>query len=288
MGLAMVERVLEKGHSVNAYDINNQARNQAQLAGATTAHDFETLFANNDNRDLVWIMVPHQFVEDVLNDIRPFLKAGDVVIEGGNSPYKDSARRAQELAAMDVKMLDVGVSGGPGGARNGACMMIGGDKGVYDGLVSLWQDLCVPEGFGYVGKSGGGHFVKMVHNGIEYGMMQAIGEGFGIMKKSEFDLDLTEITKIYNNGSVIESSLIGWLQDGYAQYGEDLNDISGEVSHSGEGQWTVDAAKDLNVPVDIIEESLQFRKDSQGNPTYVGQVVSVLRNMFGGHSVEKK
>jgi 6-phosphogluconate dehydrogenase len=143
--------------------------------------------------------------------------------------------------------------------------------------------------YGYMGKHGAGHFVKMVHNGIEYGMMQAIGEGFEVMKKAEeFELDLPEISRVYNNGSVIESRLVGWLQNAFEKHGPDLADISGEVSHSGEGQWTVEAAERLGVPVKVIEDSLQFRKDSQGNPSYTGQVVSALRNEFGGHDVSKK
>ena len=168
-------------------------------------------------------------------------------------------------------------------------MMIGGEQEKYNELKEFFVDLCVPEGEGYMGSFGAGHFVKMVHNGIEYGMMQAIGEGFEVMKNAkEFDIDLKNVVNVYNHGSVIESSLIDWLQSGFEKYGVDLDGISGEVSHSGEGQWTVDTAKEQGTPVPIIEGALQFRKDSQGNPSYTGQVVSVQRNQFGGHDVAEK
>jgi 6-phosphogluconate dehydrogenase len=184
--------------------------------------------------------------------------------------------------------MDVGVSGGPAGARHGACMMIGGERELFNELETLFKDLSVEGGYGYMGRPGAGHFVKMVHNGIEYGMMQAIGEGFEVMKKSEFEIDLLEVTKVYNHGSVIESRLVGWLQSAYEKFGADLKGISGEVSHSGEGQWTVEAAERLGMPVENIKQSLDFRINSTGNPTYTGQVVSALRNQFGGHDVGEK
>jgi 6-phosphogluconate dehydrogenase len=224
----------------------------------------------------------------------PLLKEGDTVIDGGNSPYVETVRRSKDLLEKKINFIDIGVTGGPSGARNGACMMIGGHRGDYEKYEQLFDDLSSKKengesAYGYMGNHGAGHFVKMVHNGIEYGMMQAIGEGFEVMKKAEeFDLNLQEISRVYNNRSVIESRLVGWLKSSFEKNGTDLDNISGEVSHSGEGQWTVEAAKKLGVPVKIIEESLQFRKDSQGKPSYTGQVVSALRNEFGGHDVSKK
>jgi len=208
--------------------------------------------------------------------------------DGGNSPYLETIRRAKEITAKGIHFMDIGTSGGPGGARNGACMMVGGEKEDFDLMEPLLKDLTVNEGYGYMGKYGAGHYVKMVHNGIEYGMMQAIGEGFGLMKQaSEFDIDLESVVNVYNHGSVIESRLIGWLQSGYKKYGVDLNDISGEISASGEGLWTVEAAKREGLEIPIIEGSLKFRDDSKGNPSYIGQVISVQRNQFGGHDVSK-
>ena len=217
-----------------------------------------------------------------------FLDKGDTIIDGGNSPYKDSIRRAKELDGKGIDFLDAGVSGGPSGARNGACIMVGGKRVVYRKFKNLFRDLSARKGYAYVGKSGAGHFVKMVHNGIEYGMMQAIAEGFAVMKVSPFDLNLLKIADLYNHQSVIESRLVGWLKTAFKQYGEDLEYISGSVAQTGEGSWTVEAAKELGIPAPIIEGALNFRIQSQTNPTYTGKIVSALRNQFGGHEVFKK
>ena len=187
-----------------------------------------------------------------------------------------------------MTFLDAGVSGGPAGARNGACIMVGGRKEVFQKFEALFRDLSVPGGYGYMGKTGAGHFVKMVHNGIEYGMMQALAEGFAIMKASDFGLELTRITDVYNHKSVIESRLVGWLQSAFQQYGEDLADISGSAAQSGEGMWTVEAGKELGVPTPVIQGALEFRIQSQNNPSYTGKLISAMRNQFGGHEVKEK
>ena len=162
--------------------------------------------------------------------------------------------------------------------------MVGGPKEKWPLIEPYIRALSAGDNFAYCGASGAGHFVKMVHNGIEYGMMQSIAEGFAVMKASPFDLDLTSIANVYNRGSVIESRLIKWLHDGFEQYGENLTDITGEVAHTGEGEWTIEAARSVNIPVPIIERSLQFRKESEGNPSYTGKIISLLRSMFGGHA----
>jgi 6-phosphogluconate dehydrogenase len=296
MGMAMVKRLLEKGHQVVATDPNQEARSEAQAAGAETVADIGALCAKLSGEKFIWIMVPHQIVDTVLGELGTLLTPGDVVMDGGNSNYKETVRRARELKAKDLVFMDVGVSGGPGGARDGACLMIGGARDKFDKYLELFKDLSINDGYAYMGEAGAGHYVKMIHNGIEYGMMQAIGEGFEVLKESPFDLDLTEVTKIYNNGSVIQSRLIGWLEKAYAQEGEDLEAISGQVSHSGEGQWTIEEAKECRtdgaaskkvIPVPVIEASLQFRINSTNNPSYTGKVVSALRNQFGGHLVKK-
>lgn len=289
MGLNMVEHLQEKGHQAVAYNRSPESVKKAITFGAEGASSLEELVGKLEGPRTIWLMVPWKAVDGVLDDLLPLLSPGDLVIDGGNSPYIETLKRAERIEGSGIHFMDIGVSGGPGGARNGACMMVGGDKEDFEKVEGLIKDLCVPEGYGYMGRHGAGHYVKMVHNGIEYGMMQAIGEGFEVMKRAkEFDIDLEAVASVYNHGSVIESRLVGWLLDGFKKYGTELSDISGEVSHSGEGLWTVEAAKRIGVQVPIIEGALKFREDSQGNPSYTGQVVSVQRNQFGGHDVSKK
>lgn len=289
MGYGMVEQLLEKGYEVVATNRSREPIDSIAEKGAVPAYSYKELVDALDGPRVIWLMVPWAVVDDVLAELLPLLSPGDLIIDGGNSPYLETIRRSKELLEKGFRFLDVGVSGGPGGARNGACMMVGGEREDYEVIEQLCKDTCVLDGYGYMGKHGAGHYVKMVHNGIEYGMMQAIGEGFEVLRRAkEFDIDLESVVGVYNNGSVIESRLVGWLADGFKKYGVDLEAISGEVSHSGEGLWTVEAAKRIGVPVPIIEGSLAFREASQGNPSYTGQVVSVQRNMFGGHDVSKK
>jgi len=287
MGMGMVKLLLEKGHEVVATDPNDDARKEAEAAGAQIVENLSELADNLPDEKFIWIMVPHNIVDNVLDELGTFLNPGDVVMDGGNSNFKETVRRGAELKQKGLVFMDVGTSGGPAGARNGACMMIGGAREKFDQYETLFRDLSIENGYAYMGETGAGHYVKMVHNGIEYGMMQAIGEGFDILKNSEFNLDLAEVSRIYNNGSVIDSRLIGWLQNAYKEEGVELSAISGEVSHSGEGLWTVEEAKARNIAAPVIEASFQFRLESTGNPSYTGQVVSALRNQFGGHSVKK-
>jgi 6-phosphogluconate dehydrogenase len=231
-------------------------------------------------------MVPHAAVDSVLGKLAAHLSPEDTLIDGGNSRYTDTVRRAKKLSRRGIHLLDVGVSGGPDGARRGACLMVGGDEATYERHEQLFKDLSVKNGYAYVGESGAGHFTKMVHNGIEYGMMQAIAEGFDVLRESGYNMPLTDIAHLYNKGSVIESRLMGWLASGFDAYGEDLAGITGRASHSGEGLWTVEAARELEVPVKVIEDSLKAREKSQKRPSFQGQIVSVLRNQFGGHNVE--
>lgn len=289
MGMGMVQRLLEHGHQVVAYNRSRGAVDEAVGYGAVSAYSYDELVAGLEAPRTVWLMVPWQSVDEVLAQVVPLLEPGDTIIDGGNSPYIETIRRAKELTAQGFRFVDIGVSGGPSGARHGACFMVGGDRADFDRYEQLLKDCSLAGGYGYMGGHGAGHFVKMVHNGIEYGMMQAIGEGFEVMKRApEFTLNLTEVARVYNTGSVIESRLVGWLHKAFIESGENLDAISGEVKHSGEGLWTVEAAKRIGVPVPIIEGSLAFREVSQGNPSYTGQVVSALRNQFGGHNVTKE
>ena len=273
MGKNMRARLEEKDWKVLGFDKNPALKK---------------LVKNLSRPRIAWLMVPSgKPVDEVINGLVKFLEKGDIIIDGGNSFYKDSVKKAKKLAKKGIEFLDVGVSGGPEGARKGACLMIGGKKEIFEKLGHLFRDLAQKEGFQYVGKSGAGHFVKMVHNGIEYGLMQSIAEGFNLMKNSPFNLDLKKIAALYNKGSVIESRLIGWLEKSFQKHGQDLKNVSGKVGATGEGEWTVKTAKKLKVPVKIIEESVSFRKHSQKKPSYTGKILSSLREQFGGHGVKK-
>lgn len=288
MGTNMARRLVAKKWKVVGFSQNDEETKKLESEGIVGAYSIKDLVDKLSKPRTIWLMVPHSAVDKVLYRLTPFLNEGDTVIDGGNSEYKESQRRNKELSIEGINFLDVGVSGGPNGALNGACLMVGGEADLYLKYERLFRDLSVLDGYAYMGKSGAGHFVKMIHNGIEYGMMQAIGEGFEVMKKSLFSLNLKSIAEVYSHGSVISSSLINWLKEAYDKFGDDLNDdecCSGEVQHSGEGQWTVDTAKELGVPVVIIEGALEFRKKSKSNPSYTGQVVSAMRYQFGGHDV---
>ncbi len=295
MGKNMVLRLLEQGHEVVVWNRSKEPVMEVESEGAIPAQSVSELikklreFDQEKKGIVVWLMLPAGEVTEriLIDEVLPNLQSNDIVIDGANSNWNDTVRRAEQLNSKNIHFIDAGISGGPKGARNGACVMIGGEKAIVDSLTSLWESIALPESFGYCGKVGAGHFVKMVHNGIEYGMMQAIGEGFEVMKKAPFNLQLTEIARLYNKGSVIESRLIGWLEEGYREEGEELAAISGSIAHSGEGQWTIEAANSLNVPVPIIKASLDFRINSAQKPSYTGKVVSLLRYMFGGHEVKR-
>ncbi len=287
MGFNMVERLLEKGHQVVAFDRNRDVVHDITMKGAQPSGSIAEVVRSLVAPRLIWIMVPYEAVDAVLTELTPLLGKKDAVIDGGNSPYKESIRRASELEERGIDFLDAGVSGGPSGARNGACVMIGGSKEVFEHYEILFRDISVAGGYGFMGRSGAGHFVKMVHNGIEYGMMQALAEGFAVMKASGFELDLAGIADLYNHRSVIESRLVGWLKNAYDQYGRDLSSISGSAAQSGEGTWTVDAARELGIPVPIIKGALDYRLQSQKDPSYTGRIISALRHQFGGHEAKE-
>ena len=289
MGKNMVLHLLDKGHEVVAWNRSPEPRIEVEKAGAKTVSTIEELVQSLATPRVVWLMLPAGSVTtDMIDQLSTLLSPDDILIDGSNNFYQNSMAHAEKLKAKGIHFFDAGVSGGPAGARNGACVMVGGDADVLNRVESLFIDVAAPGAYRFFPGAGAGHFVKMVHNGIEYGMMQAIGEGFEVLKAAPFHLDLQQVAELYNNGSVIESRLVGWLVSGYQKHGTDLQDISGSVAHSGEGQWTVETAKKLNIPVPIIEKSLQFRIDSQTKPSYTGQVVSVLRNEFGGHEVKSK
>jgi 6-phosphogluconate dehydrogenase len=288
MGRNMVERLLEQRHEIVVYDTDEKTMKDVTWQGAVKAQSVWNVIEMLERPRFIWIMVPHQVVDTVLSEIVPRLHGGDIVIDGGNSFYKDTQRRAAELTKREINFMDVGVSGGPRGAREGACLMIGGNQELYKKYEELFQDISAKDAYGYFGESGAGHFVKMIHNGIEYGMMQSLAEGFEVLKKAPFPLSLTKIANIYNHKSVVESRLVGWLEDGYKEYGEDLEAVSGSVAQSGEGMWTAETAEELGVPAPIIKGAVEFRKQSKANPSYTGKVLSTMRNQFGGHKASAK
>jgi 6-phosphogluconate dehydrogenase len=288
MGFSMVERLLEKKHQVVVFDTNQEAVSAIAAKGADQAKSLEEMARGLEAPRLFWIMVPYAAVDPVLQELMPFLTKGDTVIDGGNSPYKHSMRRAGELQGRGIDFLDAGISGGPAGARKGSCIMAGGREEAFRACEALFRDLAVENGYVYTGLAGSGHFVKMVHNGIEYGMMQALAEGFTVLKASLFGLDLTAIANLYQRGSVIESRLVDWLRQGYERFGPDLKEVPGSASQSGEAMWTIEAARELGVSVPVIQASLDFRLDSIRNPSYTAKVISVLRHQFGGHELREK
>jgi len=292
MGGNIARRLLKKGWAVHGFDQSSASARELSTSGLKVATSPQALVAELSDQRLIWLMVPAgKPVDEVLfgkEGIVKKLNKGDVVIDGGNSFYKDSIRRGKKLAAKGILFIDVGFSGGPNGALNGGCLMVGGDERAFRTLEPLFRDLAIENGYQFFKGAGAGHFVKMVHNGIEYGMMQSLAEGFAILKASKYKLDLPRIADIYNHGSVIESRLVGWLQSAFKEYGENLPAISGTVGHSGEGEWTAKTARELKVQAKIIEESFKFRVESAKKPGYTGKVVSALRGQFGGHSVKKK
>ena len=290
MGLNMVRRLVAHNHEVVAYNRSPAPVDEAIAIGAHGAHALAELVEALPTPRTVWIMVSHSAVDAILADLLPLLQSGDTIIDGGNSPYRETIRRAKEIEALGINFLDVGVSGGPGGALNGAAMMAGGDKQVYDELESagFFRDTCVEGGFAYMGPAGAGHFVKMVHNGIEYGMMQSFAEGFDLLRhSSEYNFDLNTISGVYEHGTVITSSLMTWLSNAFKKYGPDLNEISGRASASGEGKWTLEAGEREAIVMPVIKDSIDVRAQSQTKPSYQGKVVSAMRGEFGQHPVTR-
>ncbi|MBV9349665.1 MAG: decarboxylating 6-phosphogluconate dehydrogenase [Patescibacteria group bacterium] len=289
MGANMARRMIEKEWKVVGMDVIPEAAEALRSEGVSPVGNYKEMAEALSAPRLVWLFVPSS-QEGPVNDalfgeggILENFSAGDLVIDGGNSFFKLAKGRAEKLTAKGIHYMDIGTSGGPQGARNGACLMIGGAREDFERAEEFFRDFAQEGGYAHVGPVGAGHFVKMVHNGIEYGMMQAIGEGFDIMHASEFHPDLEEVARIYNHGSVIESRLVGWLYNALRKHGTDLEGIATKIGHSGEGKWTAETAKEMGIDAAIIEESYRIRVGSSEHPTYAGKVVNALRNQFGGH-----
>lgn len=292
MGSGIALQLVEKGWKVIGFNRSIEKTNELAQQGVMPATTLSALVRSFESSPRVLLlMVPAgKPVDEMLfgsHGLVPLLNKGDIIIDGGNSNYKETIRRYKEVKKHGIQFIDCGISGGPSGARNGACCMVGGPTNLFKNIELLFETISVENGYAHFEGEGAGHFVKMVHNGIEYGMMQAIGEGFDVMKQSPFQLDLTKVASVYNHGSVITSSLIGWLHEAYVDWGENLEPISGSIHQSGEGKWTVETAEELDVDVPVIRDSCEFRFQSQQNPSYTGKVVSALRGKFGGHPVSR-
>lgn len=290
MGANMVKRLLKSGHQVVAFDLNEDAIKEAESEGATGARTLDEVVEQLSSPRAVWVMVPSgDPTENTVNDLASRLAEGDIIIDGGNSNYKDTMRRGETLKVKGIHYVDVGTSGGVWGLAEGYSMMVGGADEAVQHITPILKTLAPGEdtGWGHVGPSGSGHFVKMVHNGIEYGLMQAYAEGFEIMRaKSEFGLDLHQIAEIWRFGSVVRS----WLLDLTANALKDdqeLSDIKGWVADSGEGRWTVFESIDQDIPAPVIIMSLLQRFVSRQDESYAAKLLAAMRNQFGGHAVKK-
>ena len=290
MGGNMVQRLLNGGHRVVTYDRSAEAVAASQSQGAVGVSSIEELVKNLTAPKAVWVMLPiGQPTEDTINSLIPLLSAGDTVLDGGNANYKDSMRRAEKLAEHSIDFMDVGTSGGIWGLVEGYALMIGGKKEVFQRMEPIFQTLAPSkdQGLSHVGPAGAGHFVKMVHNGVEYGLMQAYAEGFEIMEaKKEFDLDLGQIAEGWRYGSVVRS----WLLDlAAAALVEDpkLESLEAYVEDSGEGRWTVQESIDLSVPAPVITASVHARFRSRQEGPFGAKMLAALRNQFGGHAVRR-
>ncbi|MFD4932198.1 phosphogluconate dehydrogenase (NAD(+)-dependent, decarboxylating) [Peribacillus butanolivorans] len=286
MGLNLGQNLIEQNHDVVAYDLDSCAVQEMERNGAKGTTNILELINSLEQPRIIWLMVPHDAVDLVINEVTPFLSIGDILIEAGNSHYKDTIRRYNSLKKYGVSFMDVGTSGGMEGARKGACYMIGGDLEAWRIVEPIFSDTAVKNGYLYAGKAGSGHFLKMIHNGIEYGMMAAIGEGFELLEKSEFEYDYEKVARVWNNGSVIRSWLMDLTENAFSKDAK-LDEIKGIMNSSGEGKWTVETAFDLQTATPVIAMALLMRYRSLENDTFTGKVVAALRNEFGGHAVEK-
>ena len=288
MGGNMVQRLMNNGHEVVVYNLTQKEIDEAVKEGATGSTSIKELVSKLPDKKVVWLMVPSgKPVDENINQLLPLLKKGDIIIDGGNSFYKTSMERGKKVSEKGVDYIDCGTSGGVWGLKEGYCLMYGGEKSACDYCEPIFKTLAPDKGYQYCGKSGAGHFVKMVHNGIEYGMMQAYAEGFEIMEKSPFDINLRAIAEVWRYGSVIRS----WLLElaGLALKDDPkLAKIKDYVDDSGEGRWTIDAAMEFNVPAHVISASLFNRFRSRQDESFAMKMLAALRNQFGGHAVKRE
>lgn len=287
MGFNLALNMKDKGHEVVCFNRSKEKVEDAIKLGLEGVFSIEDLVGKLHDRKVIWLMLPAgELIDNMIDLLVPMLNKGDIIIDGGNSNYKDTLRRYEKLKKVGIDFVDIGTSGGIDGARNGACTMIGAEDEVFAYIEKLVKDISVENGYLHCGANGSGHFVKMVHNGVEYGMMAAIGEGFEILSKSRFDLNFEKVAKVWNNGSVIRSWLMELAESAFSK-DSNLDKIKGTMYSSGEGLWTVQEALELKVPATVITESLMMRYRSEQEDTFTGKVVAALRNEFGGHAVKE-
>lgn len=287
MGMNMARRLLQGGHQVVAYNRTPTKTEEIVKEGAIGSFSLEELINKIAAPRVLWLMLPAgQAIDDHLAQLTNLLDPGDIIIDGGNTKYKDDISRSEMLSASKIHYIDAGVSGGIWGLKVGYCLMVGGEKNIFDLLTPIFETLAPKDGFLYCGPIGAGHFVKMIHNGIEYGMMQAYGEGFGILEASPYSehLNFSEVSRLWNQGSVIRSWLLELLETAFANDPK-LTEITGHVDDSGEGRWTVEQAIETGVSAPVIALSLFRRFQSRKDNSFEDRVLAALRREFGGHAV---
>ncbi len=288
MGYNLALNLHDHHHEVFCYNRSPEKTKQIEQEGLVGTYSLSELVDSLPKPRIIWMMIPAgKAVDDMIDQLIPLLAENDILIDGGNSNYKDTLRRYAYLLDKHIHYVDVGTSGGISGARNGACMMIGAEDETFSVIEPFIKDACVDKGYYHTGKNGSGHYVKMIHNGIEYGMLQAIAEGFEIFEHSQFDLDYQQIARVFNHGSVIRGWLMELMESAFEKDPK-LETIKGQINSSGEGLWTVQEALDLRVPAPVITSSLFVRYRSYQDDTFSGKVIAALRNEFGGHQVTKK
>jgi len=288
MGANLAQNLHRNNHEVIAFDLDKSKRDNVESKGIKTTKTLKEAVDKLEGQKIIWLMIPAgNPVDVVLEELKLMVNEGDIIIDGGNSFYKDSIRRYEELKSIGINFLDLGTSGGQEGALNGICAMVGGDKEVFEIVEPIFKDISIKGGYLHAGKAGSGHFTKMVHNGIEYGMLQAIGEGFEILEASDFKLDYEKIANLWNHGSVIRGWLMELTKNAFSKDSH-LDNIKGVVGSNGEGLWTAQTALELQIPAPVITTSVMTRYRSQQQDTFTGKVIAALRNEFGGHEVKKK
>lgn len=287
MGAIIVKRLLEAGHEVVGFDPNVKAQEEAQDKGAAIAESLEDIA---QKARVLWLMIPAgKAVEAALEKLEPHLQEDDIMIDGGNSLYEDTIKRHDKLAEKKVYYLDCGTSGGLFGEKIGFSLMIGGDKEAFEKVEDIFKAVAAPDGYGYFGRSGAGHYVKMIHNGIEYSMLQAYAEGFDLLRHGHYKrLDLANVAKVWNNGGVVRSFLLELCKNVFEK-DQNFEDISGEIGENLTGRWAIEEAKKQGIAMDLLERSLHQRAWSrQTGGNYATKIIAMLRNQFGGHEVKKK
>jgi len=289
MGGNMSRRLIQAGHEVVGYGRSAENLERARAAGVKTADSAAELVRQLKPPRAVWLMIPHgKPTEDTVDLLLGVLAKGDTIVDGGNSHFTDSARLAERCAAKGVHFLDAGVSGGVWGLEIGYCLMIGGPKPAFERLEPVFQALAPPDGYAYLGASGAGHFVKMVHNAIEYAMLQALGEGFECLQHSEYGIDLARVASLWQQGSVVRSWLLDLLTRALREEGNGLEHIAGYVEDSGMGRWSIAYAVEHAIPIPVSTQSLYERFASRQTERFSAKVIAALRNQFGGHAVKKE